>query len=125
MNHVKTIRMKRAHWKAWDALLNSGKFIQGRGRLCTETRISLAYCCLGILQIAIDGKIEDKKYVVPTMEWLDRNDITFLSSDGPAPEKTNNPYLPKIGRTAASANDNFFTFEEIAKAIKDTVEFTD
>lgn len=125
---MKTIRMKKADWEKWDAALRSGKYLQGTGCLRYEN----AFCCLGVLQMCLDGAIQDNKGVLdsqlPSLQWLSAHDIAFDSLDHASGDAINRaPAIDIRGEvdTAAMHNDDGKCFHDIADAIKDAVEFTD
>jgi hypothetical protein len=119
---MKTIHMPEKTWERWDAALRGGEYKQGIGRLQT---IGGEFCCLGVLQMCLDGHVErdevgDPKGL-PSYVWLEEHEITFLNFDG---RLRSAPYLPKLKATADDANDRRGNnFVEIADAIADCVEF--
>lgn len=126
---MKTIRMKKADWEKWDAALRSGQYEQGFGRLLTENG---AYCCLGVLQHCLTGEVEMERdnngntvgARYPSRTWLDTRGIAFKREEG-AFGAMASPYLESLSCKADKANDDGYTFFNIADAIKDAVEFTD
>jgi hypothetical protein len=119
---MKTIHMLKETWERWDAALRSGKYRQGIGRLQTNDG---EFCCLGVLQMCLDGHVEQDEVGdpkgLPSLEWLEEHEITFLNFDGVSRAS---PYLPKLKATADDANDRRGkNFIEIANAIADCVEF--
>lgn len=145
---MKTIYMKRADWEKWDSALRSGKYQQCEGTLTNGE----GFCCLGVLEQVLDGDVErdagwegcarkDREpFDIPSKPWLADHGITFLGKDPnaetPSTGGARNPYLPKLGTSAASANDDTDydpafglrfnnNFIAIADAIADAVEFTD
>lgn len=122
---MKTIRMPQAMLNATLAALRSGEYKEGTGHLCRNG----AYCCLGVMQMAIDGEVENLQ--LPSQRWLKSKGISFVGA-APAGESCN-PYLPTLGCSAADANDygpictngrqhNPATFAEIADAWEDAAE---
>ena len=56
---MKTIRMAKATLDKWLAALRSGKYTQGKGALETKDIFGkITHCCLGVLQIELDGEVE-------------------------------------------------------------------
>lgn len=90
---------------------------------------SSSYCCLGVLQVVADGKVQthDERSTdtggdddeLPTRKWLEAHGIVFLDSNKKA---SCNPHLPTLDKAAAEANDAGFSFVRIADAIEDTLE---
>jgi hypothetical protein len=130
-----TIFAPRATLDAWDAWLRDPNNKQAScflERRDSETDEVEGHCCLGGLQMALDGKVE-KSYFgsslhVPTIEWLGKNGITFLEevSDVVWPEGAPIPYLPSLGTNATAANDSGeYSFIQIADAIKLCSKATD
>lgn len=128
---MKTIKMKREDWEKWDAALRSGTYNQGAGELFNQA--DNAYCCLGVLQHALEGAVTpDHSDEVPSFRWLLEHDIAFFNRRD---EESRMPYLPTIGEDATVANDALdysnsearhrYDFVKIADAIKDAVEFID
>jgi hypothetical protein len=136
---MKTIRMPRDKWEKWDAALRSGRYFQGQGRLETAQG---GHCCLGVLQMALDGRVErydvddtegedhgdrtdgqkNEAFDFPSKTWLQRHGIDFKSDES----TSYNPYLPSLGCNASEANDDKgYDFIQIADAIKECVEFTE
>lgn len=127
---MKTIRMPQAMLDATLAALRSGKYRQGKG--CLETSgwdgQPRGYCCLGVMQMAIEGVTERQN--VPSSEWLKRKGITFAYSTYTtlkALVKEHHtdavPHLPAFGCSAWEANDvRSKTFAEIADAWEDAAE---
>jgi hypothetical protein len=121
-----TIRMPKESLEKWLSALRSFKYGQGTGRLrALEGR---GYCCLGVLQMELDGAVEtytdhDGNVIaekLPTRDWCAAHDIHFVSSDGSNPVV---PYLPTLNKEAAEANDcGRFSFTEIADAIEACAE---
>jgi len=118
---MKTIKMPKALADTWLADLRSGKYPQGRRTLECDG----AYCCLGVLQKGADGKVErtlgGTVLHLPSPKWLSKHNVEFCESDGAL---VCNPFLPTLGMSAASANDNGKTFAEIADAIEAALETT-
>lgn len=120
---MKHIRMKKADADKWLAALRSGEYKQGAGFLCD---LDGNYCCLGVLQKALTGKVEhitnsDTSLVLPSREWLNTHGIEFFTGLGPS----SSPWLAKLNTSADDANDHGSTFAEIADAIEAELEYTD
>ena len=113
----KTIRGPRAILDKWVDALRYGGYKQGKGAL----KQGDTYCCLGVLQMCVDGVVEMDPFVegvsmgLPTQKWLDDHGLTMA----------NNPYLPTLKYGAACANDAGKSFDEIADAIEAAMEYTD
>lgn len=110
---IKTIRMPAAMLAATLAALRSGKFEQGKGKLCTSfplPGIPNRYCCLGVMQMAIDGETE--KEGLPSRAWLESKGIVFRGETILTFEELAGtdmywraPYLPDLRCSAWEAND--------------------
>jgi hypothetical protein len=135
---MKTIRMPKTVWQKWDEALRSGEYKQALGALeVMEHDKVVGYCCLGVLQMCLDGRVEhhvdevEAEDGVPSRSWLSRHGIQFCNKDGSNLGSVLigsdvDPYLPAFECSAAMANDDKFkTFVEIADAIMECVEFTD
>lgn len=120
----KTIFMRKEDWEKWDAALRSGEYKQGRLKLQTSDGL---YCCLGVLQHCLTGEVEHGKVVgplgVPSLEWLNSHGIKFMDNTGL--DEVSDPWLSALGLRATNANDMGIGFVKIAKAIKESVQFTD
>lgn len=112
-----TIRMPKELLAKWLAGLRDGEYKQGIGRLRDSKG---GYCCLGVLEV-VAGELENDGYAaLPSTQWMERHQCTFLSQGG-MPDTT--PYLPSVDSTASEANDDSkFTFDQIATAIEDCAE---
>ena len=121
---MKTIFMKRADWEKWDAALRSGEYKQAIEALFDVH--SGGYCCLGVLQQCLTGGTEADLLSdidqLPSEDWLYKHGIEFLNGDA-APRRT--PWLSKLDASADCANDQGVSFDRIAYAIEQAVEFTD
>jgi hypothetical protein len=116
-------KMPKEYKEAWLKALRSGKYKKATGRMKT----SQGHCCLGVLQDAIDGKVEidpeygDIHYCVPSPYWIKKHSIEW---------KLNNylsraPTLIYKGEHKAIFQINDFTditFEEIADLIDEQIE---
>jgi hypothetical protein len=120
---MKTIRMPKEFGDKWLAALRSGKYKQGRDLLHNLT--TDGYCCLGVLQMEVCGSVEEsapgKPAAVPTMEWLQKNNIQFYHFHYNEPRI--NPDL--LSSSAAAMNDSGKSFYEIADEIEACMEYTD
>lgn len=129
----KHISMKREDLDKWLSALRSGEYRQGSGYLCFGPLGALKYCCLGVLQMALDGEIESEDSrgcdELPSLDWLESHGIQFRAADG----KNNNfPFLPTLNEDAIGANDervclpngdvaeHVYDFNAIADAIEAT-----
>jgi hypothetical protein len=143
----KTILMRKADHEKWDAALRSGEYQQGKGRLETKDK---KFCCLGVLQMALDGKVEmeynsDGESVgsrgYPTNEWKEEHGVVFRDYNSndelqSNPSYASAPYLNAFKASADVVNDStrcdeqcneihLHNFVQIADAIKEMVEYTD
>lgn len=116
-NRQVTIKMPKELLDKWLEALRSGKYPQGRRFL----KKGGAYCCLGVLQMTVDGKCErypDDTHgyrALPSQEWLARNGVKF-SGWGDCGQI---PFLPTLSCSATDANDvKEKSFAEIADAIE-------
>lgn len=78
------------------------------------------YCCLGVMQDVIDGKVEPMA-LIPTLGWLDTHGIRFLNREG---NTVGAPYLPSVETYASSANDHGMSFAIIADLIERNAQGT-
>jgi hypothetical protein len=117
----KTIRMPKELADKWLAALRGGEYKQGRYAL----RCRDGYCCLGVLEMAIDGSVEtDGKTsrILPSIEWLHMHGIRFVI--GTSREARGAPFLPSLNCTASVANDDGgYDFLQIADAIEAALEY--
>lgn len=124
-----TIHMPKEMLEKWLAALRSGKYKQATGALEKDG----GYCCLGVLQMCVDGKVEmyyasgagvSGAEGLPTTEWLQSNSIAFSAYAGNGPDqRAREPYLPTLNLAASTANDGDsenrqYTFAQIADAIE-------
>lgn len=69
------MRMKAEDKAKWLEALRSGEYKQTDNTLCNGT----AYCCLGVLEVALDGKVEKDPSGTalgcPTIDFLARHSI--------------------------------------------------
>ena len=126
---MSTIRMPKVLADKWLAALRSGEYQQGVEELESQNEDgSSSYCCLGVLQVVADGKVQpyDERSAdtgdddeLPTSKWLKARGIVFLDSNR---KDCCNPHLPTLNKAAAEANDTGVSFVRIADAIEDTLE---
>lgn len=105
-------------------ILRSGKIKQGKNALFDGT----GYCCLGAMQcyktggfveafnLSLDGTFKG----MPSSKWLKKVGWTFTDIHGYV---ANDPYLPTLHMTAATANDKGYSFEEIADAMENAIQY--
>jgi hypothetical protein len=126
----KTIKMPADLLAKWLVALRSGEYKQASGTLYSASQNG--YCCLGVLQMAVDGcverKLEDgRPETAPTSDWLMGHGVEFL---GPEEVSGADPWLPILdgdaegGRASAMwANDSGGkSFPQIADAIEACAE---
>lgn len=123
----------------WLKALRSGEYKQTTGSLCDGKG---GYCCLGVLQMALDGEVEHETLAdgkisyqpVPTEAWVEKNNIVFgkfmpdtVINTNPDfivndPDNENEYYDHADGVaycSAAGLNDTAgYTFEQIADLIE-------
>jgi hypothetical protein len=118
-----TIYMPKETLQKWLTALRSGEYKQATGALENGG----GYCCLGVLQMCTDGKVE--RYYgtpekpaegLPTVDWLQSNSITFLDH---LATDCREPFLSSLNMLASIANDGDndygqYNFLEIADAIE-------
>jgi hypothetical protein len=119
--------MPQQHKDAWLKALRSGEYAQDKGLLKTKH----GYCCLGVLQMAIDGQVESYTVTDKSGE-TSQMPLSFLSSTWAAKHNINfagcgTGPLFYIGDrsdiSAAALNDNEdYTFLQIADLIEEQVE---
>jgi hypothetical protein len=134
----KTIAMKKADYEKWVAALRSGSYVQAKGRLVKpysydcETGLKTAYCCLGVLQMVLDGECEARE--LPSEPWLQAHGIAFYKTDYTgASVRSCSPHLTGVDATRCSTtatadswNDAIGAdFNKLADMISEAVEFTD
>ena len=130
----KHISMKREDLEAWLTALRSGEYRQGNGYLRVGPSSAPKYCCLGVLQMVLDGEIESKDSrddESPSLTWLESHGIKFYDMDG---DDNNYPFLPTLNEDAIIANDamlfpsgggkakHVYDFNAIADAIEAAAE---
>lgn len=114
MTNEKPIRMPKELKEKWFAALRSGEYQQGYGKLFDGT----GYCCLGVLQMVVDGKVEPQDAgiccLTPTDAWLSAHGISasreFRYGYG---HNMSAPWLNDHGR---------LTFPEIADTLEPYIE---
>jgi hypothetical protein len=128
-NEMKTIRMPKETLAKWLEGLRSGKYKQVYGALRNrvlgkdgEPTKEIGYCCLGVLQMVVDGKVEEAVGGTPSRDWLERNKIHFDNIYNPSQFATHTAPFINIGGKwmhAAEANDTYnCPFDDIADAIE-------
>lgn len=123
---MKHIRMKKSDWEKWDTALRSGEYKQCAGELYTPTESGASYCCLGVLQKVLDGRIERVEprdsVALPSMQWCDTPSVRFSNAQG---YDARDPFLSRGEHSASGLNDMDVPFSTLADYIRDEVEFTD
>jgi hypothetical protein len=138
---MKTFRIPKTSLDKWLKALRSGDYKQGRDLLRTGEEGNYAYCCLGVLQQCLDGKVEMTSVAsslpelggvsagIPSIEWAKEHGIEQISVGKIIrhPSTDFNPILQKdidgFTRTASFCNDNArLTFKEIADLIEEVAE---
>jgi hypothetical protein len=124
----KTFRIKNEHLTKWLEALRSGKYVQGKNALKREDG---SFCCLGVLQDVLDGKVEVstpnyKPLALPTAKWIESKGIEDLTNR-PGLGDYFNPKLyvgkKKILLPAAECNDHHgCTFTDIATMLEEAAE---
>lgn len=72
-----TITMRKADAKKWLNALRSGKYKQTTGTLEDNDFVDGArYCCLGVLQCELTGKVQDLD--LPSLGWLKKHKIDVV-----------------------------------------------
>lgn len=91
-----TIRAPKAILKAWLDALRSGKYAQGEGYLAVDGK----YCCLGVLQMVVDGKVEMQApslaSFLPSYGWLESKGIEFITNSAYAEGDGASPLIPSV-----------------------------
>jgi hypothetical protein len=136
---MKTFRIPKTSLDKWLKALRSGDYKQGRDFLRTGNEGNYAYCCLGVLQQCLDGKVEMSLVPtslsepgvaagIPSIEWAKEHGIELMGKDNRLyPSTEFNPILKKdidgFPRSASFCNDNArLTFKEIANLIEEVAE---
>lgn len=124
MDPIKTFSMPKELMEKWVATLRSGEYKQGHNYLCVEEADhTKSYCCLGVLQMIVDGRVEtdanDESCALPSMEWYNRHNICLINPESRTYHVTSDAmYFPSLNEDAAGANDKGKTFAEIADALE-------
>lgn len=123
------IRMPKTTLDLWLSALRNDEYEQTTGALEDEVLddageiIGNAYCCLGVLQMVVDGQVElnqfDAPEGLPTQAWLKRHGIEFMDSNL---QTARSPYLAAREETADGLNDMGVPFAAIADAIEAEAE---
>lgn len=123
---MKHIKMPRKIAEQWLKDLRSGEFKQGHGELHDEEKDS--YCCLGVLchqLMAPDQSYsevsKDGNNCYPSVKFLEAHGVKFIGEE----DIRDNPYLTSLRLAASCANDRRLSFNTIADAIEQEVEYTD
>jgi hypothetical protein len=128
-------KMPKELKQQWIDALRNGNYLQSRNRLFQPYVFNNqgGYCCLGVLQHSIDGKVEynsdGKSCLVPTEDWLKEKNISFgwIDQDTDrfysqaAPLFKIKGYDKLISATQLNDNEGY-TFEEIANIVEDQIE---
>lgn len=122
---MSSIKMPKEIGEKWLAALRSGEYTQGSSLLKTAEG---NYCCLGVLQMVVDGQVEEDPEVpgtsaaIPSMGWCVSKGIDLGPCCNPMVEfdrpPAEDPDDSGCTITVAEANDGDFTFLEIADAIE-------
>jgi hypothetical protein len=121
----KHIFMRRVDRDKWLAALRSGDYKQGRAKLMNSDG---SYCCLGVLQMALDGCVEmvtglNESQTYPTIHWLNEHNIVFRDERGSI---CRNPFFSRTDTHADTLNDHRrMTFLQIADEIEAECEVID
>ena len=121
----KHIFMRRVDRDKWLAALRSGDYKQGRAKLMNSEG---GYCCLGVLQMALDGCVEmvaelNESQSYPTIHWLNEHNIVFRDEQGSI---CRTPYFPRTDTYADVLNDHRrMTFLQIADETEAECEVID
>ncbi len=89
----------------WLKALRSGKYMQGRGRLCSLYRGISTYCCLGVLADVIDPK--DWESFLVHNSW--KHMTTSLSSSSDIDKNTYN-VLKQVSTNSLKTVENHLIF---------------
>lgn len=102
-------------WKAkWIEALESGRYLQGQGKLADKLPDGLRYCCLGVLQNIVSGDLETQPEngLLPNETAVLVGLPTTKSDDFELVSKRH--YQKRLARM----NDNHVDFPTIAKWIR-------
>lgn len=106
------MRMSQEIKTKWIEALRSGEYKQGKDILKNENG---AYCCLGVLQMCVQGEVEMERDGVPAA-MLSRDFCKILD-----PEFDTDTFVPKLAHELADLNDEGKTFEYLADFIEKEV----
>jgi hypothetical protein len=118
-------RMPQALKEQWLNALRSGNYIQGTAWLFNPKDTS--YCCLGVLEHAIDGEVEmiseSCSFALPSQVWAEKHGIEFNGKSQEDFLVWPLLYYQRKLTSAFTLNDEFgLTFNEIADLIEDQIE---
>jgi hypothetical protein len=131
-----TMRMPRIIKEKWLEGLRSGQFQKGIGQLMTNEG---KFCCLGVLQMVVDGQVEHfpdgDSLGLPSSDWLIKHGISFSGASVAAIVNTN-PLVSAIVETESESairtirvpilNDEYqCDFAHIADILEPNIEVTD
>lgn len=130
--NTKTFRIKKEDLDKWLTALRSGEYKQGYGSLQDQNG---GYCCLGVLQMALDGEVERTSRFVPgnykpanacpSAAWAAQKGIYDLSDSAAESVLRFSAFNPIIMHNlrAAPANDcRQYNFCQIADMIEASAE---
>ena len=135
----KLIKMPAETLRLWLEALRSLNFVQGTNYLRNKDN---SFCCLGVLQMCIDGvteppDAEDDPDVVsarlPSLKWLEQNNIAFYDHIGnfrtgllpnPIVIYTDDFGEPKQDDIATLNDSGAFSFKRLADIIEANTETT-
>lgn len=135
------MRMKAEDKAKWLEALRSGEYEQTDNTMCNGT----AYCCLGVLEVVLDGKVEQNAsgtaLAYPTTDFLTRHSIeielrtpkNWAPNEFP-PYEHNGTFARLIGMNDELMTDDegdpifgkhVYSFKDIANYIEKNVEVYD
>ena len=135
------MRMKAEDKAKWLEALRSGEYKQTDNTLCNGT----AYCCLGVLEVVLDGKVEQNPsgsaLCCPTTDFLARHsiEIELRTPKDRAPTEfpdydyngtfarliEMNDYLKLDDDGEPISGEHVYSFKDIADHIEENVEVYD